>query len=109
MSEDRYQYTAIIERPTDESLKIGKEEGFKKYYDNLIIPDLEKCQSINKQYLKEKKEPFFPPYILEPITKETKKFLDMYYNKKGDYYSMRGDMVYRVVKNKQLESYGKES
>lgn len=99
MTKDKHQYIAIIERPTDESIKIGKEEGFKKYYNNLIIPDLEECERINDEYLKETGEPFLPPYILEPITKETKKFLDMYYSKKDDYYGMLGDIVYRVVKN----------
>lgn len=100
-----YPYVAIMDRPTDESIEICKKSSkdCEDYYMKLEIPNFESCKKANEDYIKsfvENGEPKFPPYLFEYISKDTYKFLKMWYTepRKEGYYKFPGNSKYKIEK-----------
>ncbi|MFT5662607.1 MAG: hypothetical protein ACI9TV_003264 [Sulfurimonas sp.] len=97
-----YPYVVIQKRPTDEDIILvqTKSEDFKKQQKEYIYPSLTSCKEANRKYTDSGIDlGMFPPFILTPITKETKRFLDYNYSFDGRYKGL-GDSYYVIVENK---------
>ena len=102
---EEFPFVAIFKRPTDEDIKLLQVDPkkFAKMQREYELPNLIECIALNKKYAEiGEDDGMFPPFILQYIKYDTKRFLDLfhYIPWRGDY-KQAGDFYYKIEENIQ--------